>query len=275
MTSFHVRHDFGPGVARDAILLLRGSRSLDGATFLTEARARDLEIGHRQSAAKVFASLNDLGLIKRAREGRQERVSLTELGVQLADVALRDSFMLAELIHLRYWSLWSDELGGPPFAWAYQKVAGTLWDEAPTAINTNRVVTMILAAAEERFEVSGVSFSSSSLLGVLHWLRALRPPCVAADGFRRRVLCPPEALVVALEWAYTAARRPLGVPLYINAATRQRVCRAILLEDEAFDEVLSQAEEILGVIHRHGDGGEMVLLQQPLFPGLIPHRKVG
>jgi hypothetical protein len=270
MTSFHVKHDFSPIVARDALLLLRWLREASEEELLLQARTRDLEIGRRQSISKVFTSLRDLGFVQRLPSPQREKLQLTPLGSQLADVAVRDELLFAELVHLRYWWLWTPELDGHKFAWAYQTVADLLWQEAPTSIDANRLVAAVLAAAEQRFGLKGISFSSSSILGILLWVRALRPSCLVAGEFRRRPICPPEALVVALEGIYAAMRRPLGIPLHLDSKTRERACRALLLEVAAFDEVLSRAEEVLGVVRHQGDGGEMVLIQEPFCLGLIP-----
>jgi hypothetical protein len=270
MNTFHVRHDFSPTVARDALLLLRLAGGATEHALLSFARERDLEIGHRKSATKVFASLRDLGLIERCGVAQRENLQLTHLGSQLAVVATRNELLFAELIHLRYWSLWKPESTDAKFAWAYQTVANILWQESPTAIESGRLVAAVLAAAEYQFGLKGISFSSSSILGILHWLRALSPSCVINSEFRRRPICPPEAFVLALEGIHAITQRPLGIPLRLDAATRERVCRAVLLDNSGFDEVLSLAEDSLGIVHRGGDGGEVVIIRESLFPGLVP-----
>jgi hypothetical protein len=273
VTSFHVRHDFNPAVARDVLLLLRMASTPNEAELLVRARARDLEIGRRQSVAKVVASLRDLGLVEHPLSEQRGNIRLTTIGHQVADVAVRDELLLAELIHLRYWWLWTPECGGAMFAWAYQTVAGMLWDEASMPIDNNRLVGIVLAAAEQQFHIRGISFSASSVLGILYWLRALSPTCIVGGTFRRRPTCPPEALMIALEGMYSVIGHPLGSSLRLDSATRDRVCRSVLLEIEAFDEVLSQAEAALGLIRRHGASGDMVLIRESLFPGLILQRK--
>jgi len=270
MTSFHVRHDFSPIFARNALLLLRMAEVSSEEVFLEQARARDLDIGRRQSVTKVFGSLRDLGLVETAPAGQRGQVRLTDLGQQLADVAVHDALLFAELIHLRYWLLWQPEQEGEHFAWSYQTVATILWEEAPVTIDSDRLVNMVLAAAEQHFGISGISFSTSSVSGILHWLRVLSPPCIIGKTFRRRPTCPPEALVIALDGIAAERGHPAGIPLRLDAATREQVCRATLLEGEAIDEVVQQAEEALGVIRRSGDGGETVLIREPLVPALIP-----
>src|SRR5579875_3129525 len=199
MTSFHVRHDLTPNVARDALLLLRVGPATDTADFLSRARARDLEIGRRRSPDKVIAALRDLDFIARPANPRCDPLQLTTLGQRVADVALRDELLFAELIHMRYTWLWTPEQGGPNFSWAYQTVCVALWHGAPMPVDNDRLVATVLSAAEHEFAVKSISFSSSSVLGILHWLRALSPPCIKGGHFRRRAACPPETLLLTLE----------------------------------------------------------------------------
>lgn len=270
MTTFHVRHDFHPTLAREALLLLEKIPFTNEQSFLALARSQDFEIGHRQSSVKIFASLRDLGLVYRANQ--HSPLSLTSLGHQLAQVASYDALLLAELIHLRYCWLWTPETGGEGFAWAYQTVAGLLWDEAPTSIDTDRLVATVITGAEERFAVKGASFSPSSILGILHWLRALSPPCIINNVFHRRSSCAPETLLLTLEAIATVTGVPFGAALRLDASTRHRACRVLLIDEEAFDETLSQLEEIGSVVRRAGDSGEMVVLLEIPFPGLVPQR---
>lgn len=270
MTIFHVRHDFSPMIAREALLLLRVAPAANERDFLAQARAHDFELGRRQSPAKVFASLRDLGLTSRAT--RDEPLTLTPLGQSLADVALRDELLLAELIHLRYCWLWTPEDGGEGFAWAYQTVSGLLWDEAPTSIDNDRLVATVITGAEEVFEVKGASFSPSSILGIMHWLRALSPPCIVAGAFRQRPACAPEALLLTLEAIATVSGSLAGTALRLDSSTRSRACRTLLIDGDAFDEMLGQLEEMGSLLRRASDGGETVLLLNRSFPGLVPQR---
>ncbi len=272
MTTFHVRHDFSPNVAREALLLLQTGSVATEQDALTLARTHDFELGRRRSMAKVFASLRDLELIHRG--GRDESLTLTPLGQRLAEVALRDEFLLAELIHLRYCWLWTPETGGKGFSWAYQTVAGMLWDEAPTPIDVDRLVAAIIDGAGERFAVTGVSFSPSSILGIMHWLRALSPHCIVGGVFHRRSACAPEALHMTLEAIATVIGVSANAPLRLDATVRHRACRTLLIDSEAFDDMVTRLEELGSLMRRASDSGETVLLLSPPLTGLAPQRNV-
>lgn len=270
MTTFHVRHDFSPLVAYEALLLLRQGQAVDEVSFLNQARAHDFELGRRQSVSKVFAALRDLELLERPT--RDAPLTLTPLGQQMAELAQRDKLLLAELIHLRYCWLWSPELGGEGFSWAYQMVAGVLWDEAPTSVDSDRLVAIVLAEAEAVFQIKGASFSPSSVLGILHWLRALSPPCIVSGMFRQRPACAPEALLFTLEAIACVSGRPAGTALRLDLATRLRACRTLLIDSDGFDDVLAQLEEMGSLLRHTNDGSESVLLLDRPLQGLVPQR---
>lgn len=269
MTSFHVRHDFTPVHGREALLLLQ-TPAVDNEELLIRARAHGLELGRRRSPDKVVASLRDLGLVGRASADRLDGIQLTPLGHELAQVAKRDALLFAELVHLRYWWLWTTGRSDARFSWSYRTVSDLLWDGAPAPVDGDHLVAAVLAAAEREFGVPGASFSASSVLGILHWLRALSPPCLARGTFHRRLACAPEALVVSLEGIQAASVRPLGTPLRLDGEAREQLCRATLLDDTALDEMLAQAEDALGLLRRSGDGGDFVVLRESLVPDLVP-----
>lgn len=269
MTSFHVRHDFTPAVAREALLLLRVLPGSSTEMLLAQARARDLELGRRRSLDKVVASLRDLGLIGRRPADGNDGLWLTAMGRDLATVAARDALLFAEYVHMRYCCLWHVDDRKPPFAWAYRTMTGILWEEAPCRIDGDRLVGMVIAAARDQLDAHEVSFSTSSVLGVLHWLRALRPPCLSGVTFRRRPACPPEAVLLALEGVVAGRGCDAAMAIPLDGETRAAACRLVLADDAAFDEALEQAEESLGLVRRHGDGGDTVLVRSSVCPGLV------
>jgi hypothetical protein len=268
MTTYHVRHDFTPSTAREVLILMAGTEASTETALIEHARARDLDIGRRQSIAKVLSSLGDIGLIERSIIRRGD-LSLTTLGRKLATIARRDELLFAEMIHQLYWWLWTPEETGPRFAWAYQTIATVLWNDAPTTIENDRLVSHVMLLAEQQFSDAGISFSSSSVLGILHWLRALSPPCIQSNNFSRRVSCTPEALLVTIEGICAARAHPLGIPLRLDTPTRKWICQANLIELDSLDEVLVQAEETLGLVYRTGSQGESVLLHEAFLPELI------
>lgn len=268
MNSFHVRHDFIPALAREALLLIANGVSTPDE-LQSQAVARDYELGHRQSPDKLLASLRDLDFLKRHATGRDHTLELTGLGQRMAQVAAADEFLFAELVHLRYWSLWDNKSGGEPFSWAYQTVSGMLWADIAGPIETDRLVSEILLQARDAFQIESISFSSSSLLGVLHWLRALNPKCVVGNEFRRRPACAPEAFVLGLRRIVKLAGVPAGVPYPLGEAERTAVCQMLLLDLAGYEEMLDMCRDDLGWVRTLGSSQAMALVDETLYPGLV------
>ncbi len=264
MTTFHVRHDCTPQLARETLTLLAQHTIADEATLRTLALNVDLELGKRSSATKIIASLRELGFVMR-HQAKHEPIQLTTLGREFAALALRDQALFAELIHCRFFQLWTPEQHGAGFAWAYQWVTQYLWREAPTLIIADSLVSHIIEQAELHFGTQSISFSSSSILGIMHWLKALRPVCIDGRMFRRRELCTPEACYWMLETICTAKRHPFGIPFRLDASVKQRLCQSLVLEPSMLDEVLDLTSTTLDLPWRHGLGGETVMLHKPLF----------
>ncbi|NJK81432.1 MAG: hypothetical protein HC914_16715 [Chloroflexaceae bacterium] len=65
---------------------------------------------------------------------------------------------------------------------------------------------------------------------------------------------------------------PTGTALRLDAATRNRACRTLLIDGDAFDETLAQLEELGSLMRRTSDGGETVLLLDAPLSGLAPQR---
>lgn len=268
MKSFHVRHDFSPPAAREVLLLLRDRPASGNNELLRRAQEHGFEIGRRRSTDKVVSTHRDLGLVQRSSQG-ESQLALTDLGREVADLAMGDTLLFAELIHLRYWWLWPIVNREAAFGWAYRFVSNLLWDDAPTKVVPDRLVASVLSAAERAFGVAGASFSASSVLGVLHWLRALSPPCFTGDVFQRRLSCPAESAVLSIEGLYATRKRPLGLPLRLDGEARCQLSRATMTDQACLDDVLAEAEESLGLIRRSGDGGEFVVLRESAVPTLV------
>lgn len=274
MTSFHIRHNFTPGLAREALLLLHTAPLQSVHDLVEGARSRDLELGRRGTADKVVASLRDLGLVEQSSERRGE-LRLSELGRSVIGHTARDRLLFVEYVHLRYWWLWSFQPDRALYSWAYRLVTTHLWENAPVDIDTDQIVATLLAAAEHTFNADSVSFSSASVLGIMHWIRALSPPVVTHRRMQRRFSCPPESLALAIEAASTTRGRDIDAPLPIDVQTRDLLCQSLLLDPVAMPEMLELAEESLGLIRRQVQGHEVVWLRESVLPGLVRHGELG
>ena len=269
VSSFHIRHDFTPLLAREMLLLLLAAPTINKDEILARARVHDLQLGQRQSADKLLATLRDLGFVEHSDKRAQSAVHLTPLGVRVAAISLKDPLLFAELVHLRYFFLWPLRNGTDHFSWAYRTVCNTLWEAAPTPLDSGRLVATVLTTAEEEFASTTVSFSTASVLGITNWLRQLSPPCIDGGLFRRRPISSPEAFTLTLKAHQQATGQAVDGPWEIHARTREQVCRTLLLDEGGFDEMLEQATEVMGLIHRRTTQGDIVLIRDSFLPELV------
>ncbi len=269
MSSFHVRHDFNPSVARDTLLLLHYGGVDTEEKLLQDAFIRDLELGRHHSASKILASLRDLQLLERARAGHSQLV-LNSHGVRLAEIAARDAVLFVELIHLRYQLLWSPKWGGDYSSWAYCTVCEYLWNEAPCSIDSKQLAALVIQRASQELGESSISFSVSSVLGILHWLRALQPGCIFANTFRRRASCAPETLILALITAQQLLTRTSDQTLRLDTQMINVACRMTLLDKARFDEVIAQAIDAFGIVRRSGSSGDMLMVHPFVWRDWLP-----
>jgi hypothetical protein len=239
VTGYHVRHDLRPDFTFELLTLLNAlPDGQDEEALQSAAEQQGYSLRQRKDYGKMLRSLDELELIERSRKA----LNLTERGRIISEVMLYQKDLLGELVHIAYYTGYSHD-PTKRFSWSYQTMCNWLWDSAPCEIHRDRLVNVVSQAAQDEFDEKGISFSTQSVSGILHWVTALNPPCVDSTGnfFNRRSYCPVESFMVALHDTYELAKDDtLSIP--ISAAIRERVCRICLIMPESFSEMLELAE---------------------------------
>jgi hypothetical protein len=179
--TFHTRHDFTPefGWAAFQLLYEIDRPAIAPSDLEKAARNATSPLARLGDLSKVLASLEELGLL--SRDGKT--VGLTEFGRALASGlgAYETGFRAA--VHGVYaWKwLWDKDhkRASPP--WSYRQVCSQLLASPPTGIAADDLVLRVVDAAGV-FKAERVSFSRSSVSGVVHWLAAQTPPLVEMTG---------------------------------------------------------------------------------------------
>src|SRR5207244_1802871 len=113
---------------------------------------------------------------------------------------------------------------------------------APCVVNRDKLVNLVTAQALETFQVNGISFSANSVYGVLNWLSALKPACIAIQDnqqkFLRRAYCSVELFMLALHHIVSGCIDTDAPFVSITPEFRQKVCQICLLVPEAFSEMM-------------------------------------
>lgn len=179
--TFHTRHDFTPELGWAAFQLVHEiSRAGANLAALEDAaRTAASPLTRRSDLTKVLASLVDLGLLVRDRKG----VALTDFGQALAvGVGAYETGFRAAIHCIYAWQwLWEGDRKHASPSWSYREVCRQLLLGPPTGIASDELVLRVVDAASV-FGAQRVSFSRSSVTGVVNWLRAQTPPLVEQVG---------------------------------------------------------------------------------------------
>ena len=129
-------------------------------------------------------------------------------------------------------------------AWVYRAYCDRLWSRGSVALSsaeTKRVVADLLDATHAAFpDLQLAALSPKSVLGMRKWLEALDPPVLSGDEFRRREVCSPELLLLAIGHVAGEDGADVGVDLPLTPARREAICRLCLLEPATLDRALDR-----------------------------------
>ena len=215
--TFHTRHDFTPELGWAAFQLVAelDHEGVSASDLETAARTATSPLARRADLTKVLASLEDLGFV--VRDGGS--IALSRLGRALAGGlgAFETGFRVAvHCIYAWQWLLEQDRNHASP-SWSYREVCRQLLTSPPTGMAPDELVLGVVDAASI-FVVESVSFSRSSVSGVVNWLLAQAPPLgeqVGRKVTRVRGQAPSATLLrvnLAAAWALEGGRISLDGP---------------------------------------------------------------
>jgi hypothetical protein len=256
-TGFHVRHDLQPSLAYELLILLQSTP--EGQTeedLQIGAQAQGYALRQRTSYGKLINSLEELGVIEKAHKV----LRLTAQGRIISEVSLFQRQLLGELIHFLYYTLFTSDKN-LRFSWSYRTVCDHLWMTAPSTVNRDRLVNIVVQNASDQFNETSISFSTQSVMGILYWVGSLYPACLDAQGrvFSRRLYCPLETFLLALHHVYQQFSED-GMSVLLTPEMRQEVCRICLIVPEAFQEMLEQTEASFECIKVRRERGERLAI---------------
>jgi len=265
--AFHVRQDATPTRVEGVLMALAGANtpmSYEGIYERTQSLGYDLN-----NRYEPIVLLKDLGALER-------KTSLfTKLGHDLYNLlrAKRSDFL--EVMHFLHYTAWGPTApGNNCFSWSYRTVCDRLWESGSTAIDRQQLVSQISEQAMLQFNTKQVSFGPSSIDGILHWLRVLNPTVITYSRiggrsqavFSRRIFCPPEIFILAVDYLYRRERVDYQANLLLDADKQETICKVCLLEPTAFETTLEWATGQYPFLQRSSSGGwgsYILLTHQP------------
>jgi hypothetical protein len=240
--TFHTRHDFTPQLGWAAFHLL-AEFGADGATLegLEEA-ARTLAspMARRSDLRKLLRSMEELGLLGWSTD----RLCLTAAGQTLAASAGRYEPGFSAGIHCLYsWNwMWDRRTDLATPSWSYRQVCREIRASGVLGIEIDAIVLKV-AAAGERFGAERVSFSRSSVNGVMGWLKAHAPPLVGQTGTRLHTLPQLKPGPTAVRFHSGALCALRGGHARVHGEDAELLAESLLLPTQELPAVL---EESLG-----------------------------
>lgn len=260
-TGFHVRHDLQPQLTQELLALLSASEDPQTEEQLRQAALqRAFRLRDRKNYGKLLRSLFELGLLRR----HDGLVELSELGWRVSSLVAYYPHLLSEFIHFLYYTAWDMDQNNR-FSWSYRTVSQWLWDAAPCVVDRDRLVNLVTQKADQRFQLRGVSFSKSSVSGILHWIVELKPVCISQRDkqqiFTRRPYCPVELFVLALNNVYKRLRTAEAPYVRLLPEVREEICRTCLVSLDSFDEMLARTEACFDSLYVRRERGERFALQ--------------
>lgn len=254
-TGFHIRHDLQPNLARELLQILQAQPTGCNDNDIQQiAASQGYDLRQRKSHSKLLRSLKELDVIKQ----ENGKYTLSRRGEIIANVSAYYPHLFPEFIHFLYYTSWDSD-ASKRFSWSYRTVSLALWQSAPGLIDRDFLVNLVMQQAQEKFAVDSISFSTSSIAGILNWLGALQPACLQQDNtktyFRLRPYCSVELFTLALYHIWNKNRND-GPYVSASDTLRQQVCQICLLPIEAFTTMLSQAEDCFPALHVRRERGE-------------------
>lgn len=179
---FHTKHDFSPELGWAAFnLLSQIEEEVSVLDLHSIAQLVASPLAKRSDLNKLVSSLQEIGLVHRERD----KCTLSEAGLSLSRGVGRYEKGFNAAIHTIYFWKWiwdSDPLVASP-SWSYREACRNILNEGISGIECDEIVLRVVSAAE-RFKTEKISFSRSSVTGVLMWLDAQQPPLIDKQGNR-------------------------------------------------------------------------------------------
>lgn len=211
------------------------------------------------------AVLGRLGVVK-----PDNQFEYTHLGDSLVDVMYRDRKLFDNLLHFLYYTAYDRYPSEHIYSsYTYRAFTNYLYDNAP--FDTLRgekgtIVSEVTAQAKNdetldlSYTHSGVSLSTKSFNNYFRFIDALSPAVNPNErgetpGFEPRSFCPPELLVVAVNYLYQQNDSDYNTLILVTDEIERQIRRICILSDQGFSEVIDYAEQAYPFFSKKHDFG--------------------
>ena len=184
---FHTRHDFKPDLAWEAFQLLSEvpPDGISASSLHAISKTVGSPLGRLSNLTKLLASMQDVGLIEKTREG----ITLSKAGKSLSKGIGCYEIGFHAAVHCLYaWKwIWDRDKNIASPSWSYREVLRQILYSGSVGVDSDEIVLRLVSIAEEDFGKVKVSFSRASVSGVTVWLESQALPLVRKEG--KRIFC--------------------------------------------------------------------------------------
>lgn len=242
---FHTKHDFTPEFAWGAFQLLAqiGADCVSAAQLQQIAQILALPLAKRADLHKLLGSFQDLGLVERQEGG----YALSAVGRLLWDNNGRSEIGFRAAFHCLYsweWLLDAKPDVATP-SWSYRAVCREILGAGPSGVEEDDLVLRVVEAAQ-CFRAEKVSFSRSSVHGVVMWLEALAPSLISRKGSRLFAGIPGCVSPTSAEFHLAALCELNGGRVTLNASNVRLLQESWLVSREGVMRAIAAAREFAG-----------------------------
>lgn len=250
---------------------------LESGVLYSSFEIRDILRSSIDVEGKEITSLNidawnAIGLGEKIIEpsmGKVINFRLSPLGKQLKETYGTNQELFFELIHFLFYSTWKRSLL-PKHGkfWLYSRVCDSLWDNAPSEVDSLNLAGFLQNEAQEVFPHNSPKFPVQGIRAVFPWLVALtpsflyKPSSQSQFSTKKRAQCSPQLFHLALDLIYNQKLLKYGTSMAIGDEEVKSVCRVCLLDDGRFWEMVDRTKMIIrGVDIRRGQFSTSIALE--------------
>jgi hypothetical protein len=267
---FEFRNQVAPRYIEPLFLQIQYDRWYDLPQLVNLLHNSGLDIDGTEVVNRNVLAWDELGL--GIWEKRTKKVfKLTPLGKQLIDTYSTNKELFYDLMHFLFYSAFprSNDISKGRF-WLYTNICNTLWQEAPTVIDTLSLTNRLQVESREAFPDYDPSFSNRSVNGIFHWLKTLAPPFLSKptnslNYSKRRSYCTPQLFHLATDMVYNIIEGvQYGASISISDQQITEICKICLLDTDHFWEMANLTSmTIRGYEIHQGQWGTSISLVGP------------
>lgn len=247
---FHIG-DPGPQDLYEYLDTVEASQPTSNQELKDEAASLGHSIGTYEKV-DAGAVLGRLGVVKSG-----DQFSYTEMGDSLVDIMYADRDLFDNLLHFLYYTAYDRYPKEHIYSsFTYQKFTNYLFDNAPFGSLSGEKGTIVgeiteMAETDSDLDLSytrsGVSLSTKSLTNYLKYIRELSPEVNPNEsdetpGFESRGFCPPELLVLAVDYVYQLNETEYNTLLQGTDEVLRQIQQVCMLTEEGISDVIEYAD---------------------------------